>query len=125
MNHRKCCIRLLPFIFLSWMICSCGDKRGNIDKDTVKNPAKLEERVTDDLKKMLQFAADHREKLSDSTLLSYRQLLDSLYGANNYTPLWSEKDHWGRSADSLYSFIENSKQYGLFPSDYHYTLLSY
>jgi len=107
------------------MICSCGNKSGNLEKDTVKNPAKLEERVSDDMKKMLQFAAEHHEKLSDSTSLSYRQLLDSLYQANNYTALWSDKDHFSKPADSLYSFIEGSKQYGLFPSDYHYTLLSF
>jgi len=107
------------------MLCSCGDKPGNTEKDTVKNPAKLEERVGDDMKKMLQLATDNKDKLNDSTFLGYRNLLDSLYGANGYTPFWSDKGRWKRPADSLFSFIENSKEYGLFPSDYHYTSLSF
>jgi murein L,D-transpeptidase YcbB/YkuD len=96
-----------------------------MEKDTVKNPARLEERVGDDLKKMLQYASDNMDKLNDSTSLGYGKLLDSLYDANKYTPLWSNKDRWNRPADSLFFFIENSKQYGLFPSDYHYTALSF
>jgi murein L,D-transpeptidase YcbB/YkuD len=107
------------------MLFSCGDKPGNMEKDTVKNPAKLEERVGDDMKKMLQYALDNKDKLNDTTSIGYSKLLDSIYEANSYTPLWSERDHWARPADSLFSFIENSKQYGLFPSDYHYTALSF
>lgn len=105
--------------------CSCGDKPGNMEKDTVKNPVKLEERVGDDMKKMLQYASENKDKLNDTLLLGYRKLLDSIYEAGNYTPLWSNKDHWLRPADSLFAFIGNSKQYGLFPSDYHYTFLSF
>jgi len=86
-----------------------------MEKDTVKNPVKLEERVGDDMKKMLTYASENKDKLNDSLLLGYRKLLDSIYEANNYTPLWSDKDHWVKQADSLFSFIENSKQYGLFP----------
>lgn len=107
------------------MLYSCGNKPGNMEKDTVKNPAKMEERVGDDMKKMLQYALDNKNKLNDTTSLGYVKLLDSIYEANSFTPLWSEKDHWARPADSLFSFIENSKQYGLFPSDYHYTALSF
>ncbi len=105
--------------------CSCGDKPGNMEKDTVKTPAKLEERVGDDMKKMLQYASENKDRLNDTLLLGHRKLLDSIYEAGNYTPLWSDKDHWLRRADSLFVFIGNSKQYGLFPSDYHYTFLSF
>ena len=89
------------------------------------NPAKLEERVGDDLKKMLQYASENKDQLNDTLLLGYRKLLDSIYEANNYTPIWSDKDHWLRPADSLFAFIGDSKRYGLFPSDYHYTFLSF
>jgi len=105
--------------------CSCGEKPRNLEKDKVINPAKLEERVGDDLKKMLQYASENKDQLNDTLLLGYRKLLDSIYEANNYTPIWSDKDHWLRPADSLFAFIGDSKRYGLFPSDYHYTFLSF
>ena len=85
----------------------------------------MEERVGDDMKKMLQYALDNKDKLNDTTSLSYRKLLDSLYGANGYTPLWSDKGHWQKPADSLFAFISNSKNYGLFPTDYHFAALSF
>jgi len=126
MNYRKSCIQLLFSVLLQIVIFSCREKpRNAIEKDTVKNPAKMEEHVGDDMKKMLQYALDNRDKLNDSTALNYRKLLDSIYEANGYVPLWSQKDHWQRQTDSLFNFIENSKLYGLFPSDYHYSALSF
>src|SRR5690349_18360461 len=125
MNHRKCCFRSFPFILLLSAFCSCGEKPRNLEKDTVKNPAKLEERVGDDMKKMLQYASENKDQLNDTVVLGCRKLLDSIYEANNYTPIWSDKDHWLRPADSLFAFIGDSKRYGLFPSDYHYTFLSF
>jgi murein L,D-transpeptidase YcbB/YkuD len=111
---------------LQIVIFSCHEKpKDAIDKDTVRNPAKLEERVGDDMKKLLQYAQDNRDKLNDSTSLNYRKLLDSIYEANGYVPLWSQKDHWQKPADSLFNFIEKSKLFGLFPSDYHYSSLSF
>jgi murein L,D-transpeptidase YcbB/YkuD len=109
------------------ILFSCHNKpqNGDMEKDNVINPATLVERVGDDMKKMLQYALENKDKLNDSLSLGYRQLLDSIYQANNYTPIWSDKDHWLRPADSLYAFIGSSKRYGLFPSDYHYTFLSF
>ncbi|HEY4209018.1 MAG TPA: L,D-transpeptidase family protein [Puia sp.] len=126
MNYRKCRFRTLFFILLLSMVFSrCDNHPGKIEKDTVKNPAKLEEHVGDDMKKMLQYALENKDKLNDTTILNYPKLLDSLYESNGYVPLWSDKDHWQRHGDSLFYFIENSKTYGLFPSDYHYSALSF
>src|ERR1700730_12447695 len=85
----------------------------------------MEEHVSDDLKKMLELAADHQGKLNDSSLLNYNKLLDSVYQQNKYTAFWSDKEHWLTPGDSLFAFIEHSKEYGLFPSDYHYQPLAF
>jgi len=85
----------------------------------------MEERVSDDLKKMLQFANDNAGKLYDSNYLVYSKLLDSFYGQNDYTPIWSDKERWLQPADSLFAFIEQGKDYGLFLSDYHYISLAF
>ena len=126
MNYRKRCLELVFLVLLHSFLFSCHNPAPYKDeKDTVKTPAQMDEQVGGDLKKMLQFAMEKGDKLNDTTFLNYRKLLDSLYERNNYTPLWSDKEHWRSPADSLFSFIENAKDYGLFPSDYHYTSLAF
>lgn len=85
----------------------------------------MDRHVGEDLKSVLQYAADNHDKLNDSTALIYRALEDSLYDTNGYVPVWSDKEHWRRQADSLLTFIDSSKEYGLFPTDYHYYSLHF
>ena len=126
MNYRKRCLQLVFLILLHSALFSCHHPAGHTDdKDTVKTPAEMDEQVGGDLKKMLQFATEKGDKLNDTISLNYTKLLDSLYERNNYAPLWSGKERWRLSADSLFSFIANAKDYGLFPSDYHYPSLAF
>lgn len=115
---------LLPLFFLLVLI-ACNNGAPKVENDTVKTPAKMAEHVSVDLKSMIQYAADHGDKLNDSVTLNYRGLLDSVYAANGYTSIWSDKEHWRKRGDSLFTFIAGSKDYGLFPSDYHYTALAF
>ena len=124
MNHRKCPFPLVSFLILCTLVFSCHEGQKQPGKDNAGTPAPVEEHVGGDLKKMLEFAEGHEDKLNDTTLLHYRKLLDSLYGANGYTPIWSDKERMFSQGDSLFHFIGNSKQYGLFPSDYHYSSLA-
>src|SRR5258708_2588808 len=105
MSHRKCSTQLLFFVLLQMVLFSCRDQSKGTDKVLVKKPVQLEEHVSVDLQKMLQYAADNRENLYDSVFLNYRKLLDSLYERRDYAPLWSIKDRWLSPADSLLSFI--------------------
>jgi len=127
MNYRKRCILFFSLILLQTVFFSCHNNqlRQEDKKDTVKTPAQMSEQAAGELKKMLQFATANGDKLNDTVALHYRKLLDSLYERSNYTPIWSDKEHWLSPADSLFSFIENGKDYGLFPSDYHYPSLSF
>lgn len=85
----------------------------------------MSDRVREDLKKILQSAKETSGRIVDSNYLNYSKLLDSVYSQNNYTRLWSDKETWLPAGDSLFSFIGNSKRYGLFPSDYHFQPLSF
>jgi murein L,D-transpeptidase YcbB/YkuD len=125
MNHRK---RPLEFIFilLSVLFFSCGGGNNHHDdKDIVKKPAQMEEHMSDDLKKMLMFQADNGGKLNDSIWLNYGRLLSEIYDKREYSACWSDKERWLPAGDSLYDFIVNAKEYGLFPSDYHYPALAF
>lgn len=113
-----------PF-FLLLISMACHRPTPKDDKDEVKNPAQMDAHVGSDLKSMLEFIADSKDKLNDSVSLGYRRLADSVYGNNNYTPIWSNKERWLPLADSLLQFIDSSKNYGLFPNDYHYNALAF
>ncbi len=125
MKNRKRLVLLLFPIFLLLTLISCHHKKSGEEKDVVKTPAQMDAHVGTDLKSLLQFASDNKERLNDSTVLAYRKLADSVYENNGYTPIWSNKEHWLPAGDSLLAFIGNSKTYGLFPSDYHYTSLAF
>jgi murein L,D-transpeptidase YcbB/YkuD len=89
------------------------------EKDIVEQPEKFEVRVSDNIKTALTFILDNKGRLSDTVLLANDSLVNSLYEKENYQPLWCAKESWSPLGDSLYAFIERSKEYGLFPSDYH------
>ena len=125
MKYRKRGATLLFPIFLLLTQMACHDRSYKETKEEAKTPAQVQALVGSDLKSMLQYAADNKDKLNDSIVLVYRKLEDTLYDSNGYKPLWSDKEHWLPGGDSLLAFIGNSKTYGLFPSDYHYTALSF
>src|SRR5258708_6398817 len=125
MKHRKSRFQLLILILLHAIFISCHNQSGKEEKDIVKTPVQIDNNVGADLKTMLVHAAGSADKLNDSTFLNYRKLMDSVYENNSYTPLWSNKERWLSPGDSLFSFIANSKESGLFPSDYHYPALAF
>jgi L,D-transpeptidase YcbB len=125
MNYRKRGATLLFPILLLLTLMACHDQSHKDAKEEMKTPAQVQALVGSDLKSMLQYASDNKDKLNDSIVLVYRKLEDTLYDSNGYKPLWSDKEHWLPAGDSLLAFIGNSKMYGLFPSDYHYTALSF
>jgi L,D-transpeptidase YcbB len=125
MSYRKRLLLVAVFLWHLGLLFSCKDESKRMEKDIVKKPAKMEEHVSGDLKKMLQFAANNQGKLNDSITLNYEKLLDSLYDRSDYEPIWSDKGNWLHPADSLLAFIANAKEYGLFPTDYHYLPLAF
>ncbi|HXD76452.1 MAG TPA: L,D-transpeptidase family protein [Puia sp.] len=125
MNYRKRnVLSFFPVVSL-FLLAACHEGKGREEKDVVKTPAQMDRHVGQDLKSVLQSVAENHDKLNDSTVLLYRPLADSVYNKNGYVPIWSDKEHWRRQADSLIAFIANSKEYGLFPADYHFYALEF
>ncbi|HEX4851376.1 MAG TPA: hypothetical protein VFV08_11245, partial [Puia sp.] len=73
----------------------------------------------------MEHANNNSGRINDSTTLRYADLADSIYMKNGYQPIWSRGDKWLTLSDSLLDFIQNAKNYGLFPSDYHYHSLAF
>ncbi len=95
------------------------------EKDIVKNPAKLAESTTEDIQRTLEYLKEHQGRLNDSVQLGFPVLIDSLYGANQYQPIWLRQDRSTPEATSFINLIQNSRLWGLFPNDYHYNILSF
>jgi murein L,D-transpeptidase YcbB/YkuD len=124
MKYRKRnVLSVFPVLSLV-LLFACHDLSRKEEKDGVKPPAVIENGGSD-LKSILEYLAGNGDKLNDSTVLSYRKLAESVYDSNGFTAVWSTKQHWLPVAESLFAFIDSSKNYGLFPSDYHYGSLSF
>ena len=122
---------LYPIIFfgcLVFLVDSCRNKslkKKLPEKDLVKRSGQMQERISEDLQKIVEYLKVKDGRLNDSVSIAYLSLLDSFYETNDYQPVWSKDAKWLASGDSLYNFIENSKDYGLFPADYHFRPLAF
>ncbi len=117
-------IKFAALLFGLLILTSCSFRNPPAQSDLVPEPEKLDTRVQSNIQSILSFALDQEGRISDSSSLNRPDLLDSLYEARDYSPLWSAEGKWTRAGDSLYSSILNSKEYGLFPADYHRKPLS-
>ena len=117
--YKKAYLIFTLSIFLV-SIFSCKSKHAATEKQIVEDPAKMDDKVNENIKAVLRYAIENNGKINDSIKLSSTAVVDSFYHKNNYKNIWSKNEVWEPLADSLYNFIEGSEAYGLFPSDYHY-----
>lgn len=122
LSNKNLCLLLSAFIIIISISCNSSGKPP--DKDIVKDPAQMEERVSDNFKKLLDYASENNGKINDSVTLKSLPLIREIYKKNNFETIWSQEDKWQPIADSLYEFLSQIREYGLFPSDYHLAALS-
>ena len=113
-------ICIFLFIIAVYCLQGCKSKYVPPEKEIVKIPEEMDDQITDNIKALLQSAKDNNGKINDSIKLSLLGVVGSYYDQNDYHNIWSRKEKWLPLADSMFSFIETSKYYGLFPADYHY-----
>src|SRR5450432_3440692 len=119
MNYRKQVIQVLFFALWCAFSFSCRDKKNPVEKDIVKKPEQLQEHLSDDLKKIMEYAHGNKGNMNDSIHLNYLHVDSGFYEAKNYESIWSDHGKWSPLGDSLYDFIQHADEYGLFPQDYH------
>ena len=126
MSHSKITLSPVFIISIYCLLTACSGARDQ--KSPVSHQGKAEKPVasfTDGLKDLIASTLNHGGKLNDSVELTNLDLIDSTYNANQYEPIWSKQQHWLPLGDSLFRFIEHSKEFGLFPSDYHFPALAF
>jgi murein L,D-transpeptidase YcbB/YkuD len=120
MLHKATIVKLFSGFLLLCIGYGCKNRDAVKEKEIVKTPEQMDDQVADNIKSVLVFANAHNGLINDSIQLSQLQLVNSFYQKNNFRGIWSKKETWKPVADSMFSFIKNSKYYGLYPEDYHY-----
>ena len=114
-------------IFLTVIsIVQCKSKgEKTLEKEIVINPAKLAENTAEDIQQTLDKLKSNQGQLNDSVKLRFADLMDSLYTANQYKPIWLRDEKTIPEGKSFLNLIQNCRLWGLFPDDYHYHMLSF
>jgi len=112
----------IVFFFLlliaGWMSCDDPPPPPK-PKEIIRQPELLNPKTAENILSSLDFAELHDGKVDDSIRLSEPALVRSLYPAEAPKRLWSDEKRWVDRGDSLYAFLMESENYGLFPTDYH------
>jgi len=120
---RKSLLSFACLITLTVFVLSCGRKKKPVTTEIVSVPEKMDETVEKIIPKLTAYALSDSGRMDDSILLNQAEVVSFLYKELSNNPLWSQKQKWLTHTDSLFAFISNSKLFGLFPQDYHFTHL--
>lgn len=111
-------IPLYTCILLSTLIYSCNS--GEDDTSImVKNPKKMNSKVA-----QLLEAYTTNESLKDSLHLTQWDIVKTMLATNEFEPLWSSRQDLLPPARDMIGFINEAKNYGLFPFIYHDTAIN-
>jgi L,D-transpeptidase YcbB len=118
-NNITCPLAGILVLLLVFVACN-NEKKEPVSTDIASSPQELDEKAHDRIRETLKFASDNNGNIGNSIVVSNPALLEFLYSKNEHAPFWSSEETWKPLSDSMFSFIESSKLYGLFPSDYHF-----
>jgi L,D-transpeptidase YcbB len=113
-------ITLTPVVFLFVFFTACNNAKEVKQEDIVEEPEKLDTRKSENISDIVMYALENNGRVDDSIKISNASITQSYYREKDYKPVWSQLENWLPVTDSLYTFIEQAREYGLFPSDYNY-----
>jgi murein L,D-transpeptidase YcbB/YkuD len=122
-------IKPFSYLFSIVLLCiffivSCKNSQQPPVSDIAETPEQLDEKVAKNIRQSIEYAGSDHGDIGDSVFLFSTRLAQQLYEQQQYQAVWSGQEKWKLAADSLLSFISESKLYGLFPGDYHYPVLN-
>lgn len=110
--------------FLMMLLLACNNNKVK-DPGKVTNPAEMNSRVAGNIHDVLNAGLFDAGKIDDSTKLHSPDIIQAFYSRSDHRPVWSSMEKWMPMADTLFRFIAQAEQEGLFPDDYHYTSLKF
>ncbi len=120
--YAKPAVLLSMLTFFIFFSCNSNKKPAGVE--IVNTAEQMDQKVKELITASVKYSLSRNGQLNDSIFLSQDSVLNFLYKQKDFTPFWSSTEKWLPQADSLLNFIEQSKLYGLFPSDYHAPQLS-
>lgn len=105
-------------------ITACNNSEKPKENDIVDQPEKFEVRVSENIKSALTYMLENKGRLNDTVVLADDTMVNDAYVRSNHQPIWCTQEQWNAIGENFFRFIANSKEYGLFPSDYHYRAIS-
>lgn len=118
MDQQKIPLNLFLCLVFCLIIISCNNSQPG-DRIIVTNPDEMDQQTSESIKQDLAFAFENKGKLNDSVKVKLLDVVNNFYKSRSYAVAWSHKGKWQPLTDTIYRFIENAEQYGLFPADYH------
>lgn len=112
----------LPVLVLLFFT-ACKNHVNISEKEVVQKPEDINAKAEELIQGTLRDILTNNTSLSDSFKIKNAAIVESLYNQNSFHPLWSSEGSFKTIADSLFRFIKDSKEYGLFPDDYYYSRL--
>ena len=106
------------------LFLSCNNNNTPPHQELVTTPQQMNEKIPDVIKKIVNHITGNDSKM-DSISILQPLVLQYLYDKADDEAKWSKEAQWTSIADSLMSFIENARLYGLFPEDYHFKNISF
>lgn len=120
MRHRFGHILNCVLIVSLAVLFSCSDEHKHIgEKVIVEKPEEINEKAEVVIQATLKDVLQNNKELPDSLRIKNAPVLEALYDQNDFQPLWASGGKIQPAADSLMRFIDSSRLYGLFPSDYY------
>ncbi|HZF63791.1 MAG TPA: hypothetical protein VEZ55_04880, partial [Chitinophagaceae bacterium] len=109
------------FIFLCLLLftSSCKQRKHIGQKIIVQAPAEINKSATEIIQDALADFLEGNTPNGDFTNTSNIRQVKKLYSNRSFLPIWSSNGQWTEPGDSLFSLLESSLQFGLFPQDYH------
>ncbi|MBK7559570.1 MAG: L,D-transpeptidase family protein [Chitinophagaceae bacterium] len=115
-NYSACILMML--------LLACNNNKVK-DPGKVTNPAEMNSRVAGNIHDVLNADLFDTGKIDDSTKLHSPDIIQAFYSRSDHRPVWSSMEKWIPMADTLFRFIAQAEQEGLFPADYHFTSLKF
>lgn len=108
------------------LLLSCNENiQPPKEAEIVQEPENVNKKTDENIAATIAFASEQQGKLNDSIMFNMLPVVKLWYEGRDSLRTWSNQQQWLPLADSLYFFIRRSENYGLFPSDYHFSHLDH
>lgn len=124
MSSKSFILSSILLVLLVILSVACKETPKPKETDIVPVPELLDPRIKTNLSQILDYASIDNGRVNDTLQLAQFALVKPSYEKSSFAPFWSTEGHWLREADSLFTFIRESKDFGLFPNDYHFRTLN-